>query len=58
MLLTIHYIPDFLKWKLQDSGLQKTNMWPFGAGGINYHFVYWPGHLNVKSITRRVLRQD
>ena len=23
-------------------------MWPFGAGGINYHFVYWPGHLNVK----------
>ena len=46
--LNIHYIPDFLKWKLQDSGLKKTNMWPFGAGGINYHFVYWPGHLNVK----------
>ena len=23
-------------------------MWPFGAGGITYHFVYWPGHLNVK----------
>ena len=46
--LNIHYIPDFLKWKLQESGLKKTNMWPFGAGGINYHFVYWPGHLNVK----------
>ncbi len=46
--LNIHYIPDFLKWKLQESGLHKTNMWPFGAGGINYHFVYWPGHLNVK----------
>ena len=46
--LNIHYIPDFLKWKLQESGLKKTNMWPFGAGGINYHFVYHPGHLNVK----------
>ena len=46
--LNIHYIPDFLKWKLTESGLKKTNMWPFGAGGINYHFVYWPGHLNVK----------
>ena len=45
--LNIHYIPDFLKWKLTH-GFNKTNMWPFGAGGINYHFVYWPGHLNVK----------
>jgi hypothetical protein len=47
--LNIHYIPDFLKWKLQH-GFKKTNMWPFGAGGINYHFVYWPGHLNVKML--------
>jgi hypothetical protein len=23
-------------------------MWPFGAGGVNYHFVYHPPHLNVK----------
>jgi hypothetical protein len=53
--LNIHYIPDFLKWKLQESGLKKTNMWPFGAGGINYHFVYWPGHLNVKVLPREFL---
>jgi len=53
--LNIYYIPDFLKWKLQDSGLKKTNMWPFGAGGINYHFVYWPGHLNVKMLPREFL---
>jgi hypothetical protein len=53
--LNIHYIPDFLKWKLQDSGLKKTNMWPFGAGGINYHFVYWPGHLNVKVLPNEFL---
>lgn len=45
--LNIYYIPDFLKWKLQQN-FHKINMWPFGAGGINYHFVYWPGHLNVK----------
>ena len=53
--LNIYYIPDFLKWKLQESGLKKTNMWPFGAGGINYHFVYWPGHLNVKVLPREFI---
>tara|TARA_B100000900_G_scaffold415952_1_gene448087 strand:+ start:2798 stop:4219 length:1422 start_codon:yes stop_codon:yes gene_type:complete len=53
--LNIYYIPDFLRWKLQESGLKKTNMWPFGAGGINYHFVYWPGHLNVKMLPREFL---
>ena len=45
--LNIYYIPDFIKWKLTQ-GFQKINMWPFGAGGINYHFVYHPPHLNVK----------
>jgi hypothetical protein len=45
--LNIFYIPDFLKWKL-NFGFKKINMWPFGAGGINYHFVYHPPHLNVK----------
>jgi hypothetical protein len=47
--LNIYYIPDFLKWKLTQ-GFKKINMWPFGAGGINYHFVYHPPHLNVKSL--------
>jgi hypothetical protein len=45
--LNIYYIPDFLKWKLTQN-FKKINMWPFGAGGINYHFVYWPAFLNVK----------
>lgn len=45
--LNIYYIPDFLRWKLEE-GFTKINMWPFGAGGINYHFVYHPAHLNVK----------
>jgi hypothetical protein len=45
--LNIYYIPDFIKWKLEQS-FKKINMWPFGAGGINYHFVYHPPHLNVK----------
>ena len=47
--LNIYYIPDFLKWKLEQ-GFTKINMWPFGAGGINYHFVYWPAYLNVKAL--------
>lgn len=45
--LNIYYIPDFIKWKLQQN-FKKINMWPLGAGGINHHFVYWPPHLNVK----------
>ena len=45
--LNIYYIPDFIKWKLSQ-GFKKINMWPFGAGGVNYHFVYHPPHLNVK----------
>jgi len=45
--LNIYYIPEFLQWKLQQN-FKKINMWPFGAGGINYHFVYHPPHLNVK----------
>jgi MoaA/NifB/PqqE/SkfB family radical SAM enzyme len=45
--LNIYYIPEFLKWKLQQN-FKKVNMWPFGAGGVNYHFVYHPPHLNVK----------
>ena len=47
--LNIYYIPDLLKWKLEQ-GFTKINMWPFGAGGVNYHFVYWPAYLNVKSL--------
>ena len=45
--LNIYYIPDFIKWKLTQN-FKKVNMWPLGAGGINYHFVYWPAYLNVK----------
>ena len=45
--LNIHYIPDFIKWKLEQN-FKKINIWPFGAGMINYHFVYWPPQLNVK----------
>lgn len=45
--LNIYYVPDFIRWKLEE-GFTKINMWPFGAGGVNYHFVYHPPHLNVK----------
>jgi len=49
--LNIYYIPDFIKWKLEQ-GFTKINMWPFGAGAINYHFVYHPPHLNVKVLPK------
>ena len=31
--LNIYYIPEFIKWKLEQN-FQKINMWPFGAGGL------------------------
>ena len=49
--LNIYYIPDFIRWKLGQN-FKKVNMWPFGAGGINYHFVYHPPHLNVKVLPK------
>mgnify|MGYP001181110837 CR=1 FL=1 len=49
--LNVHYIPDFIKWKLNEK-FTKINMWPFGAGMINYHFVYHPPHLNVKILPK------
>ena len=49
--LNIYYLPDFIRWKLEE-GFSKINMWPFGAGGINYHFVYHPPHLNVKVLPK------
>lgn len=49
--LNVYYLPDFLRWKLEE-GFTKINMWPFGAGGINYHFVYHPPHLNVKVLPK------
>jgi hypothetical protein len=54
--LNIYYIPDFIKWKLTQ-GFRKINMWPFAAGGINYHFVYHPPHLNVKVLPESFKRQ-
>lgn len=49
--LNVFYLPDFIKWKL-NQGFKKINMWPFGAGGINYHFVYHPPQLNVKILPK------
>ena len=49
--LNIYYIPDLIKWKLEQN-FRKINMWPFGAGGVNYHFVYHPPHLNVKILPK------
>lgn len=45
--LNVYYIPDFMKWKLTRK-FKKINMWPAAAGGLNFHFVYWPAFLNVK----------
>lgn len=45
--LNIYYLPDLIRWKLEQN-FKKINKWPLGAGGVNFHFVYHPPHLNVK----------
>lgn len=45
--LNIFYIPDLIKWKLEQ-GFKKINAYPLGAGLVNWHFVYHPPHLNPK----------
>ncbi len=47
--LNIYYLPEFIKWKLEQN-FKKINKWPLGAGGVNFHFVYWPAFLNVKTL--------
>jgi hypothetical protein len=56
MLLNIPYIPEFVKWKV-DQGFKKINCWPLGAGGINMHFAYWPPQLNVKVLPAHIKQQ-
>ncbi|MBT3235931.1 MAG: radical SAM protein [Bdellovibrionales bacterium] len=45
--LNIYYLPDFVRWKVSQN-FKRVNLWPSGAGLINWHFVYHPVHLNVK----------
>jgi hypothetical protein len=51
MALNILYVPDLIKWKLEQN-FKKFNQWPNGAGMINWHFAYWPPQLNVKVLPR------
>jgi MoaA/NifB/PqqE/SkfB family radical SAM enzyme len=47
--LNIYYIPDLIKWKIKQN-FKKINPYPLGAGLINFHFVYHPAFLNVKTL--------
>ena len=56
MALNVAYIPEFVQWKVEQ-GFKKINAWPFGAGGINMHFAYWPPQLNVKVLPLELKKQ-
>jgi len=49
--LNIFYIPDFIKWKVEQN-FKKINVWPHGGGMVSFHFVYYPAHLNVKVLPK------
>lgn len=51
-VLNIYYIPDLIKWKLEQ-GFKKINSWPLGAGLLNTHLVYHPAHLNIKILKEK-----
>jgi len=54
--LNIFYLPDFLKWKLNQK-FKKINSWPRGAGLINIHLVYHPAFLNVRVLPKEFKQQ-
>jgi hypothetical protein len=56
MALNVAYIPEFVKWKV-DQNFKKINKWPLGAGGINMHFAYWPPQLNLKVLPEHIKKQ-
>lgn len=56
MALNIGYIPEFVKWKVNQN-FKKINKWPLGAGGINMHFAYWPPQLNVKVLPAHIKQE-
>lgn len=56
MALNVAYIPEFVKWKV-DQNFKKINKWPLGAGGINMHFAYWPPQLNLKVLPADIKQQ-
>lgn len=56
LALNVAYIPEFVQWKVSQ-GFKKINPWPFGAGGINMHFAYWPPQLNVKVLPPEIKKQ-
>lgn len=53
MLLNIGYLPEFVKWKVNQN-FKKINKWPLAAGGINTHLAYWPPQLNVKVLPSNI----
>jgi MoaA/NifB/PqqE/SkfB family radical SAM enzyme len=49
--LNVYYIPDIIKWKLEQN-YKKINPWPFGGGLINTHLVYHPPFFNIKCLPK------
>lgn len=46
--LNIFHLPEFMKWKLEDSGLDRMNTHNPNSPIINYHMCHGPKTLNVK----------
>jgi len=48
-LLNIYYVPDFVKWKMENNW-KLLNTWPQGGGVFDCHLAYWPPQLNCKAL--------
>jgi organic radical activating enzyme len=47
--LNVFNFDDFVKWKFQQK-FNKINAWPDAAGIINWHLVYLPSFLNIRTL--------
>lgn len=46
--LNLFHLPDFMKWKLEESGLEKFNPVTTAKPIITYHMCHSPKHYNIK----------
>ena len=46
--LNLFHLPEFMRWKLEDSGLSKFNPLSTAKPIVTYHMCHAPKHYNVK----------
>jgi hypothetical protein len=52
--LNLFHLPEFMRWKLEESGLEKFNPLSTAKPIVTYHMCHAPKHYNVKMLPRTI----